>query len=123
MALLAAGAMHRGPRLQGARGPLPTAWSQSSGEGVDSRPADLDLWWSKFEDQKLDELITRAFQTNLDLQAAEARIREARGIRAVAFSGYYPSVNASGAYTRQRLAENGLASNGFGGAPPASIPM
>src|SRR4051812_20193666 len=40
--------------------------------------ADPRRWWTTFHDPELDSLIERAVKGNLDLTAAEARVREAR---------------------------------------------
>src|SRR5438105_6463441 len=42
------------------------------------------LWWQNFRDPQLDSLIDRAVKSNLDLQAATARIRQARAQYGVA---------------------------------------
>ncbi len=63
-------------------------------------------WWRTFDDPRLDALILDASQNAPDLQAAEARIREAREARIIAGTGYWPTVAANGKYTR---------SNNFGG--------
>ncbi|MDB5448221.1 MAG: Efflux transporter, outer rane factor lipoprotein NodT family [Phenylobacterium sp.] len=40
--------------------------------------SDLEAWWTTFNDPTLNDLIARALADNLDLQAAESRVREAR---------------------------------------------
>jgi outer membrane protein, multidrug efflux system len=87
---------------------VPSAWNEAQQKGVDTRPADLVRWWTAFEDPLLNSLMERAVQSNLDLQVAEARIREARASRAVVASGEWPTVGTSGSYTRSRTSENAL---------------
>src|SRR5208283_4134424 len=53
-------------------------------------------WWKTFQDPQLNSLIERAAKTNLDVRAAEARLRQARALRSVAIAGFYPSANFSG---------------------------
>jgi NodT family efflux transporter outer membrane factor (OMF) lipoprotein len=67
-----------------------------------------EAWWTSFNDPTLNRLVDEAVRANLNLRAAEARIREARAQRSVAASGYYPSVDASGSYARQRVSKNGV---------------
>jgi NodT family efflux transporter outer membrane factor (OMF) lipoprotein len=57
-------------------------------------------WWKTFQDPQLNDLIERAAKTNLDVRAAEARLRQARALENVAVAGFYPSANFSGSYTR-----------------------
>jgi multidrug efflux system outer membrane protein len=45
-------------------------------------------------------------QTNPDVLAATARIREARGDRGVTASGLFPQINATGSYTHSRVSQN-----------------
>ena len=52
----------------------------------------------------LTSLVERAVASNLDLKLAEARVRQARAARGVAFSGLGPTVNATGSYSRSGTA-------------------
>ncbi|MGA2332961.1 MAG: efflux transporter outer membrane subunit [Syntrophales bacterium] len=65
-----------------------------------AQPADLTQWWRQFNDPLLTSLVEEAIKTNLDLQIAEARLRQARAARGVAVAGLWPSVTASGGYQR-----------------------
>lgn len=69
----------------------------------------LASWWETLHDAKLSELIRRAEAGNLDLKQARARIREARALRGVAKADLYPTLNASGSYTRSRSSERATA--------------
>lgn len=40
-------------------------------------PVDLSIWWTRFHDERLDELIGRALANNQDLRLAQARVDEA----------------------------------------------
>jgi NodT family efflux transporter outer membrane factor (OMF) lipoprotein len=72
-------------------------------------PGDLAQWWRKFNDPKLSGLVAQALQTNLDLQLAKARLRQARAQRGVVAGGLWPAVTASGSYSRTH-------------SPPAAAP-
>ncbi|HWB53895.1 MAG TPA: TolC family protein, partial [Tepidisphaeraceae bacterium] len=63
-------------------------------------------WWKTFCDPELDSLIHRAVHSNLDLQLATARLREARAREAVASGGLYPNLNVGAGYSHQRMSEN-----------------
>src|SRR4051812_29813377 len=70
-----------------------------------TQPVSL-TWWTTFNDPALDRLIEEARKSNLNLVAANARIREARALRGVIASDLYPSVDAVGGYTRGRGSKN-----------------
>ena len=67
-----------------------------------SQPAELKEWWTTFHDATLDSLIQRALESNLDLQQAELRIRQARYARAIVAGGLWPTVDVSASYRRSR---------------------
>ncbi|MGA2516579.1 MAG: efflux transporter outer membrane subunit [Thermodesulfobacteriota bacterium] len=65
-----------------------------------AQPAELTSWWRQFNDPTLTALVEEAVKANLDLKLAEARLRQARGTRGVAFGGLWPAVSASSSYQR-----------------------
>ena len=56
-------------------------------------------WWQIFDDPSLQALVREALASNLDLQAAVARVEEARARAGVARSFLYPQIDASASYT------------------------
>jgi NodT family efflux transporter outer membrane factor (OMF) lipoprotein len=115
--LVAAGALAGctvGPDYVAPPSTAPEAWSESMEEGLRAEGAELGTWWKSFNDPTLDALVARAVRGNLDLREASARVREARALRGVAKSDYYPQVDARGAYTRERFSENTNGGDGFG---------
>ena len=85
--------------------------------------ADLAHWWRGFKDGKLNSLIERALQGNLDLQVADARLGASRSQVAATAAGLWPRLNASGGYQRERLSPNalkGILSGAFEGGESAS---
>lgn len=73
-----------------------------------SAAADVDLaWWRKLGDPLLTGLIERAWRSNTDVEAALARLREARAERNATAGGYYPSVSANSSASRSRSSANG----------------
>lgn len=71
-------------------------------------PAELSQWWTTLNDPELNSLIDRAIKSNLSLQQAESRIRQARASRIVTRSGYYPNLDASGSYRRTGSLDTGI---------------
>lgn len=59
--------------------------------------------WPETGDTTLDRLMMEAARSNLDVRAAEARVRGARSTRTEAALDFAPTVTFGGGYTRQRL--------------------
>jgi NodT family efflux transporter outer membrane factor (OMF) lipoprotein len=68
--------------------------------------ADLAQWWKTFNDPMLDELVDQAIASNLDMQLAQARIREARAQLIATGASLKPTVDVTGADTLTRTSEN-----------------
>jgi outer membrane protein, multidrug efflux system len=85
-------------------------WTSPLLGGETNGPADLATWWKNFGDTNLDSLITTAVESNLTLRIAEFHVREARAERDVVSGSFWPSVGASGSYSRNRY--------GFNNFPP-----
>jgi outer membrane protein TolC len=51
----------------------------------------------------IQDALRTAAERNLDLQAAQARLRQAQELHWQAWAGYLPQLNASGSYTRNQL--------------------
>ena len=105
LVLLAAGCTV-GPDYHPARVQVPARWGEPLTDGITNRDDLVGTWWKSFHDPELDSLIARAVQTNLDLRIAEARVRQARAQKDYARAAYWPAVNASGSYARQKQSEN-----------------
>ncbi len=69
-----------------------------------AQPADITQWWRQINDPILNELVEEAVKTNLDLQIAVVRLRQARATRGITIGGLWPSVAASGSYQRMHAA-------------------
>src|SRR5262249_26220344 len=83
-----------------------------------SPAADLSLWWTQFNDPEPERLVERALKSNLDLQTAASRVREAREQEIVAGAAGLPQVNANG--IAAHLHSNGDPIAGLTGQPPTS---
>lgn len=84
----------------------PAQWSENLSGGIASQNDQVGEWWKLFHDAELDSLIKRAAMTNLDLRIAEARVRQARAQQDFAEADYWPTVNVSGSYARQKQSQN-----------------
>lgn len=75
-------------------------------------------WWGLLDDPVLDALIARAWDGNLDQQAAAARVEQSRARAGVVMAGLFPRVGLSASLDRQAISENGpLAKLGASTAP------
>lgn len=71
-------------------------------------------WWRLFNDPLLDELVDTALKANHSLEAANARLKEARASRREQFFDYLPRVGGSASYTNIRQSR---------GSVPAGTPL
>jgi NodT family efflux transporter outer membrane factor (OMF) lipoprotein len=95
-----------GPDYQRPQIAVPETFAGATPAGASD--AELANWWSAFGDPELDALVKRALARNLDLEAAEGRIREARARETVAGAAGLPQFDAQGSVTRQRISENAI---------------
>jgi NodT family efflux transporter outer membrane factor (OMF) lipoprotein len=82
-------------------------------------------WWQGFGSRELDELMARAMTANLDLAAANARLRQADALVRLAGSALLPTLDADASAGRARSGSSNLGSagrgrNSFDGALSAS---
>ncbi len=82
-------------------------WSEPLEGGATNRTTLAAEWWTTFNDPKLNSLIARAVQSNYDLRIAEARLRQARAQRRFSTADFWPTVDASASYARERASEHG----------------
>jgi outer membrane protein, multidrug efflux system len=80
----------------------PAPWHEAV--PLDSLPK--GAWWEFFGDGELNQYEQRAMANNQSLQAAVARLSEARASARVTASGLYPELDAGARATRERLAGN-----------------
>lgn len=83
----------------------PTKYSEATAQQAADEKL-LQEWWKGFGDATLDSLIDRAVKSNLDVQTAEARIREARFQRGISKSAWGPQVDLNASESRARRSEN-----------------
>lgn len=122
-ALVFTGGCVVGPNYTAPKPAVPSAYiepAQPASAATTSRAVPgveaVTRWWMVFNDPELNGLIERATKSNLTLQQAVARVREARAQRAMATTSLFPSINASGSYDRGRGSRNVVLPLGGGGA-------
>lgn len=78
---------------------VPAEWRT----GLTQQRSMADLaWWEVFDDPILQELIGTAFMANRDVQAAVARIFQARAQLGIARAALFPQFEAGGSYAYTR---------------------
>ena len=106
--LLCAPAFAKGPKYQrpvvtnAQNWQTPAPWQEAL--PLDSLPK--GAWWAFFGDAELNQYEQRAMVSNQTLQAAVARLSEARASARVTAAGLYPELDAGAHAIRQRISGN-----------------
>ena len=88
-----------GPRFKQPEAVLPETWEGSAAENVQT-PLDITQWWKRFNDDKLTDLIERAFAGNIDLAMARSRIQQARWTLGITRSGLFPAADLDASFSQ-----------------------
>jgi multidrug efflux system outer membrane protein len=83
-----------GPNYRRPNVNTPAVFRGASGAAQQASIADLP-WWEVFKDETLKDLIKTSLANNYDLEAAIARVEQARQVAAEARSQYFPAINYS----------------------------
>ncbi len=94
-----------GPDYEPPDAPSPDAWSVPLLRGLSDGSADLQRWWTVFDDPLLVSLVDRAVEGNLDLAVAVGRVRESRAALGFARGEWYPDLDTVADYTRVRTSD------------------
>jgi len=105
LALLVAWGCAVGPNYVEPEIETPDQWQIELTRGLDRGQSDFQTWWTQFEDPVLTSLIDRANEGSLDIRLALARIDTAAARRGIARGEWFPSLDASSTYQRQRISE------------------
>lgn len=100
VATLALSACAVGPSFRAPKPAVTAQWSAPLPH--DGQPAELTAWWQQLNDPLLTELITTAERTSPTLDAALARVREARALAWQSGARLLPEVTANAQGTRSR---------------------
>lgn len=100
------GCMSVGPDYEQPETPMPDAWNEAVQDEFKSGAPDLQTWWSVFDDETLNGLITRASTNNLNLKTAVARIEQAAALRGVSASQYFPDIVGGAGATSYRTSKD-----------------
>src|SRR5438128_1286465 len=90
-----------GPEYQRPEAKLPERYEAATTQEAAEPELGRD-WWRVFGDPVLNRLEEEAVSANHDLQAAMARVEQARAAARIAKSDFYPLVTLDPSYTRSR---------------------
>lgn len=90
--LLVCGGCLVGPDFARPSAPVTDRWREDGNPSVDTRNQEYRDWWTVFHDPVLNRLIEIAYNQNLTLVAAGARVLEARAQLGVAIGEFYPQL-------------------------------
>ncbi|MCI5167640.1 MAG: hypothetical protein D3903_16505, partial [Candidatus Electrothrix sp. GM3_4] len=76
-------------------------WKQAANAGITASDKNINTWWKSFNDPQLNRLIDLAISSNLDLEQARSRVREARAQRGIAAAQGMPQLATSGSAKHQ----------------------
>lgn len=102
LTLLALAGCKVGPNYPGFKSTLPRHWAEAQRDRITSATLDAAQWWTLFKDPRLDALIARARESNLDLRLATERITQAKAQRQIVAADLFPTANAAADATRSR---------------------
>ncbi|MBU0544776.1 MAG: efflux transporter outer membrane subunit [Proteobacteria bacterium] len=87
---------------------IPAEWHNELKRGGATElqnPQGLAKWWTTLNDPIMSGLIDRAVVNNPDIRKVRAKIREQRARRNISNAGLFPTINASGSFTRRKGSE------------------
>jgi NodT family efflux transporter outer membrane factor (OMF) lipoprotein len=90
-----------GPNFVTPLAPVAANWREKGYPSIKTNRVDYHRWWAAFQDLTLERLIDMAYNQNLTLAAAGARVIEARAMLGAAVGDFYPQtqqLSGSGEY-------------------------
>ncbi|MEP3276595.1 MAG: efflux transporter outer membrane subunit [Stappiaceae bacterium] len=112
-ALMLSGCIMIGPDFVTPKTPVVDRWKEANdlkpnkASGLTTRSEPVIAWWETFKDPVLNQLIDEAYQQNLSLQIAGARVLEARAQLGIAFGELFPQTQRVGVgYEKRKISSN-----------------
>ena len=105
-----------GPNFKTPEPPVAPAYLGAGGQTLPAKEPELRDWWQVFGDPALNHLVALAYAQNLTLQAAGARVLEARAELGIATGNVFPQAQAiNGGVSYNRLSHQDI----YSAAAPA----
>lgn len=96
-----------GPNYVEPAAPVASQWLDHDNPKIKQQATDYSYWWATFNDPMLNDLVRNAYEQNLTLKMAGARILEARAQLGMAQGNLFPQQQqADGAYSRTQMSSN-----------------
>jgi NodT family efflux transporter outer membrane factor (OMF) lipoprotein len=92
---------------------LPSRWTNADAAGGGARGVGADslvVWWQRFDDPLMTDLIDQALAANTGVNAAQASLRQAQALRDVAAAGLAPTLGAGASAQRGMAGGNSTGS-------------
>jgi NodT family efflux transporter outer membrane factor (OMF) lipoprotein len=103
-----------GPNYKKPVAAVAETWQDAADERVRPGDANLQNWWTVFNDPEMDRVIQYAYRQNLDLRTAGLRVLESQAIRGVTVGGFFPQTQQlEGGYQRNQISHANPATNFF----------
>ena len=113
-----------GPNFEPPQTSTPDVFNRTQAAQASSKAVQSDFspqWWTLFNDPTLDSLEQQLADTNLDVAAASARLRQSRAEQRIAGADEYPTLDGAASYNRERASPNGIL--GLLGVSPTGSPL
>ena len=94
-----------GPNYSPPETNMPDEWHEAITYGLNEGKANLQTWWTVFNDPVLNDLIKRAHVGNYDVKQAAARVSQARAQLNFTKGEYAPIIEGSGSLEKSRTSE------------------
>ena len=103
--ILLGGCQMMGPDYFRPKQAMPASYQEA--QATESAEAISNQWWTLYNDEVLNDLITKASKNNTDIKMAVARIEEADGFLREVGAALFPQVNVDSSASRYKVTELG----------------
>jgi outer membrane protein, multidrug efflux system len=96
-----------GPNYQPPENTISDTWAALTENTLATRDTPLIEWWKVFDDELLNRYIATAAEYNNDVLTAQSNILQARALRQMAASSFFPQIGADVNATKTYFSKNG----------------
>lgn len=98
-----------GPNYEPPEDTITGSWVVEDSCDISTAQDDIHSWWKVFGDEKLTKYIQKARDYNYDILQASSHILQARALRRMAASSFYPQISTDVNATKSYFSKNGPA--------------
>ena len=92
----------------------PETWKREDAAQKNNQDQVTQLWWTRFESAELNGMMDQALAQNNDIQAAIARVEQARANVKIQSASLFPTLGLSGSVSRNIVSSGGSSGTGTG---------